>query len=575
MSDKMTLRAVSVSSLEKIFHDTDVSGKEITSFSAMRNEPLNFQIAYRMENASVSPVHVGVEVVSDIPISLYGIKNVPISPMNHVPKYGEPFRELCPDVLIPKRTNPEFVEGYGASERDFARFEKDDQAPLYASDKCNQALWVTVNEDGKRLTAGTYPVTFRFFQMESREPLGECAVSIRLIAALLPKQKTYCTNWFHCDSLAEYYDVPVFSEKFYEIFRSQVSVAVKNGMNMMLLPAFTPELDTPIGRDRMTVQLVRVTLKDNVYSFDFSEMKRYIDICRSCGITSFEHCHLFSQWGARFAPKIMATADGKEKQIFGWNTKAEGKRYRAFLKAYLPSVLEFFKSEGLDKKVLFHISDEPRVQHLEQYKLLTSIVKPYLEGQMLGDALSHYEFYEQGVTDIPIVYTAMIKDFVGKCEHLWCYYTGEGEAARSNRLINTPSRINRVIGIQMYYTNAEGFLHWGYNYYYDHLSFCIANPFVTTANYMSYLAGTSFIVYPGLKGVAYPSIRQKVFGDGMVDIRALQLLERLGGRKTALELVEKHFGKVDYKTLPKSNDQLLAFREDVNNTICALVGNRA
>lgn len=576
MGEKITLTAIPVSSLEKIYADTEVGPLQTTAFSAMRNEPINFQITYRLDDQDIQCSHVGVKVISDIPVSLYSVKSVPVSLMNNIDP-EVPFHELLPDILIPKQTNPELEEGYGNGISDVACFEKDDLAPLYASGRCNNTLWITVNEDSKRLEAGTYPITFRFFQMESKEDLGECTVTVRLIPALLPKQKTYCTNWFHCDCLADFYDVPVFSEKFYKIFRNQVEVAVKNGMNMMFLPAFTPELDTPVGKERMTVQLVKITLDGDTYSFDFSDMKRYIDICRDCGITSFEHCHLFSQWGAANTPKIIATIDGKEKQLFGWKTKAAGKKYRAFLDAYLPAVLAFFKEEGLDKKVLFHISDEPNaLYHMDQYKLLASIVRPYLKGQMLGDALSHYEFYEQGATDLPIVHLGRIKDFVGKCKHFWCYYTGEETATSgSNRKIDTPSRYNRALGYQMYYTETEGFLHWGYNYYYDHLSYAIANPFITPANYMGGLLGSAYIVYPGIKGITYPSIRQKVFSEAMLDIRALQLLERLGGKTCAKALVEKYFGQVGYETLPKSNKELLAFREEVNNTICALVEKKA
>ena len=63
-------------------------------------------------------------------------------------------------------------------------------------------------------------------------------------------------------------------------------------------------------------------------------MKRWIDLCKSCGIEYFEMSHLFSQWGARYAPKVMAMVDGKEERIFGWHTPAVGE-YTVFLK--LPS----------------------------------------------------------------------------------------------------------------------------------------------------------------------------------------------------------------------------------------------
>ena len=49
-----------------------------------------------------------------------------------------------------------------------------------------------------------------------------------------------------------------------------MKTAVKNGMNMVLMPAFTPPLDTPVGKERKTVQLVGVDFDGKNYKFDFS-----------------------------------------------------------------------------------------------------------------------------------------------------------------------------------------------------------------------------------------------------------------------------------------------------------------
>ena len=47
---------------------------------------------------------------------------------------------------------------------------------------------------------------------------------------------------------------------------------------------------------------VQMCIRDRVkgeYRFDFSELKRWIDLCKKCGIEYYEMSHLFSQWGAR------------------------------------------------------------------------------------------------------------------------------------------------------------------------------------------------------------------------------------------------------------------------------------
>ena len=48
--------------------------------------------------------------------------------------------------------------------------------------------------------------------------------------------------------------------------------------------------------------------------------------------------HLFSQWGARYAPKVVASvaeAGGEMQKIFGWHTPATGE-YTQFLES-IPS----------------------------------------------------------------------------------------------------------------------------------------------------------------------------------------------------------------------------------------------
>ena len=86
---------------------------------------------------------------------------------------------------------------------------------------------------------------------------------------------------------------------------------------MLLTPVFTPPLYTAVGGERPTVQLVKVIKENNKYSFDFENFRRYINLCLNCGIEAFEISHFFTQWGAKHAPKIVATVNGKEKQIFG------------------------------------------------------------------------------------------------------------------------------------------------------------------------------------------------------------------------------------------------------------------
>ena len=90
---------------------------------------------------------------------------------------------------------------------------------------------------------------------------------------------------------------------------------------------------------RTTVQLIDVYQEENGYTFSFEKLERWLELCERCRIRYLEFSHLFTQWGAGHAPKIMAwegsPANGKKegcRQIFGWDTDAASDEYREFLR---------------------------------------------------------------------------------------------------------------------------------------------------------------------------------------------------------------------------------------------------
>lgn len=432
-----------------------------------------------------------------------------------------------------------------------------------------QALWFCVNESGSEIPAGKHTVNIKLLKRLGGDVLSEDSISVEIVNALLPEQSTIVTNWFYCDCLADTYKVALFSDRFFEIFEDYAHKAAINGMNMIMLPAFTPPLDTPIGTERMTVQLVKIKYSDGKYEFDFSLMKKYIGICLRAGIKFFEHNHLFTQWGATSAPKIMADVDGTEKRIFGWDVDATDSRYIDFLLQYIIAVDKFFTEENLVENVLFHISDEPSEKNCEAYITAKRTLGDLLKKYMCGDALSDYLFYEKGYVDIPIVGIGSISNFVGKCENMWGYYTCDSRGVkRTNRLLITASENNRILGVLLYYFNIKGFLHWGYNYYYDMLSHGLYDPKIKTDGYYG-RPGASYIVYPDSNGTAIQSIRQKVFFEGINDIRALTALEKRIGRDAVIKLINDFFGEIDFDYLPNGPESLLDFRKKVNSLINA------
>ncbi len=569
----MNLTTKLLSSLTKVFPD-GFMGETISQASTLQNEPFSFQVAYKSEDLDGDIAPIYVQVQTDLAIDLisqYKVNYVPVTRANFK-NCDEHFERktpgLYPDMLLKRETNQrveEVVKGVFW----YDRYQEQNQQNLLCSvEDCYQSIWFTINENCTKIAPGNYLVKILFKSGNDDSLLAEETLNLKVVNASLPKQSLYYTSWFHCDCLADTFGVEIFSNEFFEIMRSFILEAAKTGMNMLLLPAFTPALDTPVGKERKTAQLVGVRVENGEYKFDFSLMKKYIEICKECGIENFEHSHFFTQWGAKHAPKIMAEVGGKTTQIFGWETDSKSKEYGAFLKAYLKALKEFLKEMNLQKNIMFHISDEPDDNNIDYYENALKQVGEELKDFMCGDALSSFKYFEEGYVKTPIVIvnSSDINKFVKECNNYWVYYTGAQLCDNgSNRIIPTTSARNRVLGVQMYVGNAKGFLHWGYNYYYDYLSHGLFNPCYNPNGY-NQLAGTSFVVYPDTNGGAIPSIRMKVFYEGINDYTALQKLESLIGRSETLGFVKETLGDVSYQFCP-TGEQLFQFRQKLNKKI--------
>ncbi len=520
-----------LSSLEKVFSDTEPEAKERCSYSIFQNERLSFQAAFCADadgeiKAHVSPAysdHVTVYSVKDVPV---GLAAFDFSDDFFIKKTSG----MYPDILVPADTvNAESGKWYSF----WFEFE-----PAGISGKCE--IEITVGAETRK-------------------------VSVNVIPADLPGQTLIYTNWFHCDAICDYYGVEAFSDKFYDIFRSFVSAAVRHGMNCILTPLFTPALDTAVGGERTTAQLVGVTEAGDSWRFDLSGLKKWVDICRSLGIRYFEMSHFFTQWGAEHAPKIIATgADGVRRKIFGWETETHSESYERFLTAFASDLKEFIRDNSLENSVFFHISDEPDSDHIETYAYRAEFIKNLFGEFPIIDALSDYEFYEKGFVDIPIPNVNSAGKFYGKVPHFWTYYCcGQCNENVPNRFMAMPSFRNRILGILCYKYSVEGFLQWGYNFYNTQYSLKHIDPYEVTDAGGSFPSGDSFSVYPGKNGEAICSLRLKVFYEAMQDISALKLLESLTDRETA----DKLLGDITFKDYPHSPDYLLDLRERINGLI--------
>lgn len=551
------MRLKTVSGLKKIFLDECIlEKKELKRGSCLKNECYHYEVIFDMEMPIDYKVPGRIKLVS--PIADY----VTVQRLNHVPVQMPSFGSRKDEWYL--RTKPGLFPDI-LEDIDF-------NAPMPLTNTL-QTLYVEINPDGK-LDAGEYPVRIEFYDFNNDERLLAASdFTIEIIDAFLPEQDIICDQWFYCDCLQDYYETEMFDEKHWQIIENFMKPMIKRGLNMILTPLFTPPLDTYIGGERTTAQLIDVTVTNGKYTFGFDKLRRWVELCNKVGFKYFEIAHLFTQWGAKCCPKVMATVDGEYKKIFGWETSATSKEYTEFLRAVVPQFLDVMKSmDNADKRCYFHISDEPRPEHIENYSAAKAIVKDFLKDYKIMDAMSSYELYSSGAVDMPVPGCNHIEPFLeNNVQGLWTYYCCSQCEDVSNKFIAMPLSRTRIMGVQMYKYNIEGFLNWGYNYYNNQYSYGPVNPYLATDSDYFGQAGDSFSVYPGRKGTVIESVRLVAFHEAIQDNRALKLCESLIGKEKTLELLGD--GKdMTFRKYPREDDYLLEMRERVNKAIKEALG---
>lgn len=554
----MPIRTKILSSMEKCFLDEKLDSKsELHEISMLRNERLSFQFAYTLEGELWLSPKQYCSLVIENPLGdrlkFFKVEQVPVFlaayPNSHDDDYLRTEPGLYPDLLLPLDTSLPFVAVYGQL----------------------RTLLVTV-EDPDGIAPGEYTIKLSLVLGEER---SEASIKIKVVDALLPEQELIHTQWFHNDCLATHYNCEVFSERHWELIGNYMEAAKNCGVNMILTPVLTPPLDTAVGYERPTVQLVDITYRDGAYSFGYDKLDRYISLALAKGMKYFEISHLYSQWGAIHAPKVMATvvdsATGASeyKRIFGWETDSLGEEYRTFIRTFLSELIGHLKALGVDKQCWFHISDEPNLNQLESYTKAKAQVAELLEGYKQMDALSSYEFYETGAVQTPIPCNNHVATFI---EHnvpdLWTYYCCGQNVDVSNRFLAMPGQRTRVIGEQFYKFDIKGFLQWGFNFWYSQGSYHPVNPLTDTSGDYFVPAGDTLSVYPGQDGKALYSLHAVHFYEALQDLRALKLLESKIGRERVLALIEEGCAEpMTFARYPRTQEYLLTLREKVNSLL--------
>ncbi len=557
----MNITLKQVSNMHKLRTVADLQCDELVQITALAGQRVSYQLCLICDARVSAEIRVGSRLLEHI--RLFEVKNAVMDrPYMDDGRYEVSREEeylahepgLMPDVLVPVG---------------------DQNSRICIGNGNLKTLWIRLDVP-RDCAPGSYDIRISyhispFSALEKVETVSR-RLTVEVLPAVLPAQELIYTRWLHVDCIADYHCVQVYSEEHWQLIDRYIAAAADTGINMILVPIHTPPLDTAIGHYRTCVQLVDIEKKGEEYSFGFEKFHRFIEICKKNGIRYFEMAHLFSQWGAASAPNIRVTEKGVTDYLFGWQVPATSDFYIGFLKQYIGAICRELERAGIAENTYFHISDEPTLDSLEQYKLAHDLVRPILRGSKIMDALSNVEFCDRGLVDCPVTATNRMEPFMTRTvPDQWVYYCAAQQEKVSNCLLSMPSCRTRILGFQMYRHGIKGFLHWAFNYYNSPVSLYPINPYATTSAEGNWGSGDPFIVYPGQEGV-YPSVRGEVFYEALQDVRICRALEAKIGRAAVERMIDTAAGRVlTFDRYPRG----AAWQEELRNAMLKGIADMA
>jgi hypothetical protein len=488
------------SSLTRVFPNTP-PGSTALELLAARNGTISFQACVRNNRAYRLSIDGAIEGAEDLAgrVRLVGL------------------------VPMPHHTN-----GTEASELDgIGQLPGLVPDPLYPETKTligpyeSRSYWVTLRipADAK---PGKRTLKFRFYLGDNRQEF-ELPISLDISEFVIkPRRDFPVTHWWRGEATWDYYKTGMFEdERWWNLTRDQMQNMLDHGSNVVYVPMFFNRRET---FKRPCQLLIIDEPEPGKYTFDWSNVKRFTDMCREIGFEEFEWPHMWIYWGVENPMRLYKKQGEEYVMLWPPDTKALSETYLNFLRQFLPEFHKFLVAENLLEGSYFHLSDEPGTgQHVENYKAARKVLKDLAPWMQVIDALSDVEYGKQGLTDMPIPMVSAAQAYIdAKIPH-WVYFCCSPSGPWLNRFMDTPLPKIRMSGWLFYRLHAKGFLHWGFNYWHALEQERIIDPFTDSSAdlWPGIPYGDPFMIYPGPDG-PIDSLRWEVFAESLQDYAILQ-----------------------------------------------------
>lgn len=345
----------------------------------------------------------------------------------------------------------------------------------------------------KNVCAGEY-----VFRLHVHVDEGEwlCRLILKVYNTEIPEDTFTVTNWFSEEAICRFHKMKQGTKEYLSMVRRYAKAMRRMHQNTIFVP-----LDP------------RCVVSQEKQKFDFEYLTPLISSFFEEGMQFLELGYLLHRGYREDGTPDMYTDTFRCAMNPGLSFDTlKGYSYTVRL---VQSLAAYLQKHGWEKRVIFHIHDEPDIHYKEekilearrrQYYLAASILRKYLPQIRIIEAVDSPAFF--GGIDIWVPGTAGYEGkktefdrLIALSETVWSYVCCGPEGEWLNRFLDFHLLRGRLLFWGFAKNRISGFLHWGFNQFP-----CGMNPFEGTSCPndtgigTNFPCGDSFLVYPGADG---------------------------------------------------------------------------
>ena len=365
--------------------------------------------------------------------------------------------------------------------------------------------------------------------------------TVKVISRTLPPPDKWTFDldlWQHPAAIARVHDVPLWSDKHFELMKSYYSMLAGAGQKNITASI----MDEPWGHqtyDDFPGLIKWTKRKDGSWVYDYSLFDKYISFVMSCGINKRINCYTMVPWALSF--RYFDEAAGKDTTL---KAPIGSEAYTAHWTPMLKDFTQHLKQKGWFDITTIAMDERP----MKDMQVVIALLKSIDPAWKISLAGNYHPEIEKDIFDYCLASSLQFDDAVLK-ERIAegkpsTYYTCCTENYPNGFTFSPPAE-HVWLGWYAAARGFTGYLRWAYNSW-------VADP-LRDSRFRSWPAGDTYQVYPGPR----TSIRFEKLIEGIQDFEKIKLLQ-------------KEFAtKGDTQSLKKLDDVLQQFKIEKLKTIPA------